>query len=113
MVLLTLYINTQTAHWPDYEQVIKGGQIIRAQGVINTRHEEFSALGFAREAGLHGVLWDALQDDTAGSIELSVLFYQSTLEEITARVSDPYVQNALEDYDLTEIVERHTAETHC
>ena len=113
MVMLTLWIDTQMAYWPDYEQVISGGQVVRTRGVINARYEDFSALDFARDAGLQGVEWDALQDDTAGSIELSVLFYQSTLEEITARVNDPDVQKALESYDLTETVERHTAETDC
>lgn len=111
MVMLTLWINTQMAYWPDLEQVLRGGQVIRAAGVLNIRWEDFSALDFAREAGLQEVIWDALQDDTCGSLELTVLYFQATQAEIAARVTDPYVRIALDDYDLTETVDRQIAET--
>jgi hypothetical protein len=113
MILLTLEIDTQTAAWPACKRAIGEGQMIRAEGIINTRHEEFSALDLAREAGLHNVVWDALQDDTCGSLELTILYPYSTSEEITARVSDLDSLHYLIGYEVTETVDRQTAVTDC
>lgn len=113
MVILTLWIDTHMAYWPDYENLVRGGQIINAEGVINTLYEDFSALDFAREARFHGVVWDTLQDHTCGSFQMTILYYQATLASITARMNDPNIENTLEDYDLTETVERQTAEREC
>ena len=47
MVMLTLWIVTQSAFWPDNGVVAQEGKVVRAEGVLNTYYEEFSALDFA------------------------------------------------------------------
>ena len=68
MITLAVSFDTQSFNRADYDQIASGGVLLGAAGLLNLRWEEFSALKAARELGLHEVKWEAVWDNTPGTL---------------------------------------------
>ena len=68
MITVAVSFDTQSFDREDYDQIASGGVLVNAAGLLNLRWAEFSALKAARELGLHEVKWDAVWDNTPGSL---------------------------------------------
>ena len=98
MIMTTLTVTLDTAAFgrAEFDKIIPGGMLLRTAGLLNLKWEEFSALDAAREIGLHDVEWDAVRDDTPGSLTCVILYRVLSPDDLQARLLAPYVV----DYDF-------------
>lgn len=99
MTLLNVTFDTQTLAAAGLKRFLQKGQILRAVGILNVRWEDFSALDVAREAGLSGVVWESISDDTSGTLELIVWYPHSQGETIRQQVAR---LKGVEDFEVWE-----------
>ena len=110
MTTLRLEFYAADFGWNVFSSVLHGGEIVGITGVLNLKWADFSAVEFAREAGLDGrVEWEAVRDDTPGILSLKIEFRQTGAAEVRARLA-PFL-HADVTYSCTETVERQTAVT--
>jgi hypothetical protein len=98
MIAAMVTLDSQSASESDFEQIVHDGEVVRARGVLNKRWEDFSAAELARETGLKDVEWDIVQDDTPGSLSLTIEYPSLSGEDIEARLKRI---KAVEDYSLS------------
>jgi hypothetical protein len=107
MTILNVTFDTQCLSPSDLTCLLQGGQILRAEGTLNLRWEEFSALYVARDVGLTEVVWDSVSDDTPGTLELTVWYphvQADTIRQQVARIEGvEEFEVSGELYDSTEI----------
>lgn len=82
IVLVNVTLDTQRVGLLELNSLLEGGQILHAAGVINIRWDDFSASEAVQDAGLTGVEWERVMDDTPGILELTLLYSQKEREEI-------------------------------
>ena len=97
MIILTVDFDTSAFGKAEFDALLAGGMLLRAAGLLNLKWEEFSALDAAREIGLHDVEWDAVQDDTPGSLTCVIGYAALPPADLTARLLAPFVL----DYDVS------------
>lgn len=86
MTTFRLTIDTQSTSGAGVRSIVRIARPISVRGVINTRWDEFSAVGVAAAAGLHNVVWDCVSDDTPGSLEVTLLRHPSRCAELRALI---------------------------
>ena len=77
MTILNVTFDTASFDRDIYRKIASGGVLMSVSGLINLKWEEFSALDIARELNFHEVVWDAVWDDTPGT--LTCIFFCRTL----------------------------------
>lgn len=82
MVIMNITLDTQIVDLHDIHALMKNGQLLHIVGIVNTQWEDYSALSVAEQAGLDNVEWDYVADDTAGTLELTVLYPQCSIEQL-------------------------------
>jgi hypothetical protein len=97
MTFLHVTFATQSLPSLDLARLLHGGQTLHAAGILNVRWEEFSALDAAREAGLTGVVWESVSDNTPGTLELTVWYPHAHVETIRQRLAQI---EGIEDYEI-------------
>ena len=98
MTTLTVTFDTSAFGRAEFDEIIPGGMLLRTAGLLNLKWEEFSALDAAREIGLHDVKWDAVQDDTPGTLTCMILYRVLSPDDLQARLLAPYIV----DYDFSD-----------
>ena len=96
MTILTVTFDTLTFAKAAFDEILPGGMLLRTEGLLNLKWEEFSALDAAREIGLHDVEWDAVRDDTPGCLTCMILYRVLSPDDLQARLLAPGVL----DYDF-------------
>jgi|GEM_PF-2633968 len=96
MTLLTVTFDTPTFEQENFNEIMQGGTFLSVTGLLNLKWEEVSALEVARELGLHNVTWDAVWDDTPGTLTC-VIRYDSSLP---AGLKTQLLAPCIVDYDL-------------
>ena len=91
MTTIAVTFDTQALSREDFDKVAQGGVMLGASGLLNLRWEEFSALEAARVLDLHGVVWEAVRDDTPGSLTCVIRYDTLALPELEKRLLDPSV----------------------
>ena len=91
MITVAITFDAHALGRAKYEEVVQHGTVTRASGLLNLRWEDFSALDAAREIGLHGVAWEAVQDDTPGILTCIVRCADAALSELEKRLQEPPV----------------------
>ena len=74
MTTLTITVDTSGFGRAAFDEIMQGGVLLRTTGRLNLKWEEFSALEVAREVGLSPVEWDAVRDDTPGTLTCVILY---------------------------------------
>ena len=74
--------------------------MLHAAGILNTRWEDFSAVEVAKSVGLIGVAWDAVADDTPGTLELTLWYPQRNADSLRMQLAEI---DGVEDYDLQSL----------
>ncbi len=97
--MMTLAVTFDTASFcrEDYDQIASDGLLLNVAGLLNLHWEEFSALDRARELGLHSVVWDAVWDDTPGS-----LTYTFRYDALTPELEISLLAPSVLEYDVLE-----------
>ena len=105
MATVFITLNTTQVDTNDFETFVRDGEVISASGVINLRWEDFTAIDIAERLGFQEVNWDALGDDTPGSLSVTVCYpYLSSLA-IEARCQS---KSYIEDYSVRNpLILRH------
>lgn len=68
MTLLTVTFGTPTFEPDNFSEIIRIGALLSIAGLLSLKWEEFPAPEAARENGLHDVVWEAVRDDTPGTL---------------------------------------------
>ncbi len=90
MIILTVTFDTLALSREDYDKIASCGTLLNVSGLLNLHWEEFSALNAARELGLQNVDWEAVWDDTPGTLTCW-LAYDLLLPEMQAYLLLPPV----------------------
>lgn len=96
MTILIVTFDTSAFGKAEFDAFIPGGMLLRTEGLLNLKWEEFSALDAAREIGLHDVEWDAVRDDTPGTLTCVIGYHALAPADLEARLLAPCVI----DYDF-------------
>ncbi len=88
MTFLNVTIDTQRVPVFGLKALLHGGHILHSVGILNIRWEDFSALELAQKAGLTGVIWDRVFDDTPGTLVLTVWYPQVEQNIVQQRISE-------------------------
>jgi len=97
MNFLNVTLDTQCVAACDLKALLRNGQVLHASGTINLRWEEFSALNLVQGAGLTDVAWEAVSDDTPGSLELTILYPELGEDRIRRRLAET---SGIEEYEI-------------
>ena len=97
MTTLTVTFDTQSFDPNTYAGIASGGVLLRAAGLLNLKWEEFSALEAAQELGLHSVDWEAVRDNSPGSLTCIFRFDTFDAPSLQARLQAAPVL----DYELS------------
>ena len=90
VIILTVTFDTLALSREDYDLIASCGTLLSVSGLLNLRWEEFSALDAARELGLQNVTWEAVRDETPGSLTCFIAC-DTLLPELQAHLSQPPV----------------------
>ena len=91
MTTLTVTVDTAAFGTAELAELAWGGVLLHAAGRLNLKREEFSALDTARALGLSPVEWDAVRDDTPGSLTCVILYHDLSPADLQARLLAPYI----------------------
>ena len=91
MTTLTVTVDTAGFGRTEFDALMQGGVILHTEGLLNLKWEEFSALDTARELGLSPVKWDAVQDDTPGSLTCVILYRALSPDDLQPRLLASYI----------------------
>lgn len=97
MTTLEITFDTSAFGKAELDEMLQGGVLLHTAGLLNLKWEEFSALETARELGLSPVEWDAVRDDTPGSLTCVILYRDLSPADLQARLCTPYIV----DYDFS------------
>ena len=74
MTTLTVTVDTSGFGKTEFDDILQGGVLLHTAGLLNLKWEEFSTLEVACKLGLSPVEWDAVRDDTPGSLTCVILY---------------------------------------
>ncbi len=96
MTTLMVTFDTSAFGKTEFDEIMQGGVLLHTAGLLNLKWEEFSALEAARELGLSPVEWDAVRDDTPGTLTCVILYRVLSPNDLQARLLASYIV----DYDF-------------
>lgn len=82
MPIAVIQLDSACASNEEVEGLLYDGQLLHAGGVINRRWTDESAVELATGLNLYDVNWDVVYDDTPGTLELTILYFNLTSKEI-------------------------------
>lgn len=97
MPLAVIQLDSACACNDEVEALLHDGHLLHVGGVINRRWADESAVELAAALNLSDVDWDIVSDDTPGSLELTLLYFNLTSKEIQCRLEGV---NGIESYEL-------------
>jgi len=72
MAIVEMEWDTACVNRAHFDFCIADGKILAATAILNRRWEDFSAADFVAGIGLRKVQWNVVEDDTPGTLRLTV-----------------------------------------
>ena len=97
MPIAVIQLDSACACNEEIDKLLHDAQLLHVGGVINRHWNDESAVELATGLNLHDVDWDVVYDDTPGTLELTLLYFNLTSKKIQCRLEG---LNGLEGYEL-------------